>query len=109
MGTDPQPLLKTAQPSQPTTKENSKLKEYMAVMQPMKGPAWVNEAPAQPPLTQESGSYEGEPQGPLSDLEWMRQRMSRHVDQEDRVFEQSDEEVQDDNPVCLRIFLYIFS
>ncbi len=109
MGTDSQPLLTTAQPSQSTTKENSKLKEFMAVMQPTKGPAWVNEPPAQPPLTQESGSYEGELQGPLSDLEWMRQRMSKHVDQEDRVFEQSDEEEKDDNSVCLRIFLYIFS
>jgi len=108
MGTDPQPLLKTAQLSQ-FTKENNKLKEFMAVMQPMKGPAWVNEAPAQPPLTQESGIHEGKPQEPLSDLEWMRQRMSKHVDQEDRVFDQSDEELQDRHSVCFCIFLYILS
>lgn len=103
--TDPQLPRKKVQPSQSTTKENGKLKEFMAVMQPKKGPAWANEEVCtRPSLTQESGVHEEAPQEPLSDLEWMRKRMSNFVDQEDKVFEQSDEEVQDNNHVCLCIF-----
>lgn len=63
-------------------------------MQPKKVPVWANEETAepQPPI-----STEGEPStestpGGLSDLEWMKRHMSKAVDVEERVFEQSDNE-----------------
>jgi multiple RNA-binding domain-containing protein 1 len=67
-------------------------------MQPRKGPTWANEVPGNPPAVQESSNQadgEDRPQGDLSDLEWMRQRISKQVDQDERVFEQSD----DDEPL----------
>ncbi|KAF8963296.1 hypothetical protein BDZ97DRAFT_1939578 [Flammula alnicola] len=73
---------------------DSKLEEFMKVMKPKKGPAWANEpvveslvpVPTDAPIP---GLYA---QGELSDLEWMKQRTSRNVDSEERVFEQSDDE-----------------
>ena len=67
-------------------------------MQRKKGPVWANEPAVEPPApsqTQLSGVdplVEAPGQGELSDLEWMKQRMSNAIDTEDRVFEQSDDE-----------------
>lgn len=67
-------------------------------MQRKKGPVWANEptaelpAPSQPQTPDGNPPIEALPQGELSDLEWMKQRMSNAVDTEDRVFEQSDDD-----------------
>ena len=67
-------------------------------MQHKKGPVWANElsveppAPSQPQLPGVDPLVEAPAQGELSNLEWMKQRMSNTVDTEDRVFEQSDDE-----------------
>ncbi|CAA7263983.1 unnamed protein product [Cyclocybe aegerita] len=76
---------------------DGKLEEFMKVMKPKKGPAWANEAASQPPVISSNDeampSPEPEqPQGELSDLEWMRQRMSKAVDEKEQVFEQSDDD-----------------
>ena len=78
----------------------------MKIMQPKKGPAWANEDLANPPAAPESLTLdEDKPQGELSDLEWMRQRISKQVDQDDKVFEQSD----DESPVDTRVSFPISS
>ncbi|KDR77991.1 hypothetical protein GALMADRAFT_118866 [Galerina marginata CBS 339.88] len=81
-------------------KSDGKREEFMKVMKPKKGPTWANEEfvqhPGVPPPTETTKDTEDtQAQGTLSDLEWMRQRMSKAVDVEERVFEQSDDE---DNP-----------
>ena len=67
----------------------------MKVMQPKKGPTWANEAPAQPPIPDaviDPEDGDDEAQRELSDLEWMRQRTSTHVEEEGKAYEQSDDE-----------------
>jgi multiple RNA-binding domain-containing protein 1 len=74
--------------------KGDELKKFMEVMQPKKGPAWANEDLVHPPVVQESSDNgEDRPQGELSDLEWMRQRISKQADQDEKVFEQSDDDV----------------
>ncbi|KAF4623126.1 hypothetical protein D9613_002318 [Agrocybe pediades] len=74
-------------------KQDKNLDEFMKVMKPKKGPAWANEEQVEPiPVPQEPEVVKDvQPEG-LSDLEWMRQRMSNAVDKEERVFEQDDDE-----------------
>lgn len=66
----------------------------MKVMKPSKVPVWANEPTAEPQLPEstELAAADSSAQGTMSDLEWMRQRMSQNVDVEERVFEQSDDE-----------------
>jgi len=74
------------------------MEEFVKVMRPKKGPVWANEpiieppTPSQPQSSAVNPPAEALPPGELSDLEWMRQRMSNAVDTEDRVFEQSDDD-----------------
>ena len=79
---------------------------FMEVMQPKKGPAWANEVLENPPAVPKSRSLDEErPQGELSDLEWMRQRVSKQIEDE-KVFEQSDDESPVDMPVSSSIFVF---
>ncbi|KAF9484770.1 RNA-binding domain-containing protein [Pholiota conissans] len=73
---------------------DAKLDEFMKVMKPSKVPVWANEPTAEPQLlaSTEPAASNSADQGAMSDLEWMRQRMSQNVDAEERVFEQSDDE-----------------
>ncbi|KAJ7771000.1 hypothetical protein DFH07DRAFT_804474 [Mycena maculata] len=94
-----------APPPPPTkTSGDSQLDEYMQVMQPRgnKGRTWANEAAptvaaeAAPPEATDADAMDpdGEPQREegLSDLDWMKRRMSKNVDVKEKVFEQSDDE-----------------
>lgn len=85
----------------------------MEVMHPRKGPAWANDAAVtESSLTSTAKQQLGAPgnvdidvdDGPvreegLSDLDWMRQRMSKNVDTVQRAFEQSDDEDTPNEPV----------
>lgn len=78
----------------------------MNVMQPKKRPTWANEAFTNPPPVNESSSQpESKPQGEPTDLEWMRQRISKQVDQDEKVFEQSDDDepIEDPGPVSFSV------
>lgn len=65
-------------------------------MKPAKVPTWANEPTAEPIAQADDLSameVDSKPQGELSDLEWMKQRMSNAVDDATGpVFEQSDDE-----------------
>ena len=75
----------------------------MEVMQPKKGPAWANEVLEDPPAASTSRIPDEDGlQGEVTDLEWMRQRISKQIDQDEKVFEQSDDE-SPDMPVSLSI------
>jgi len=96
--TDSEPLPNSL-PTQAKTNKEDKLLMFMEVMQPKKGPAWANEVLENPPAVPKSRSTdEDRPQGELSDLEWMRQRVSKQIEDE-KVFEQSDDESPVDIPV----------
>ncbi|TEB23078.1 RNA-binding domain-containing protein [Coprinellus micaceus] len=120
--TGPSPAEVNASASKPSTsaepaKGNKQLDEFMEVMQTRtkKGPSWANDAstaePAMPdpsPSTISStkkqsddedvameDAAEAAPAGePMSDMEWLKQRMSSNVDNvvEEKAFEQSDDE-----------------
>ncbi|KAF8153779.1 RNA-binding domain-containing protein [Crassisporium funariophilum] len=87
-------------PVETKPKGDRQLEEFMKVMQPKTGPAWANEASSQPaaPLPDIAGDISMQdvesalPQGDLSDLEWMRRRMSSNVDIVEKAFEQSDDD-----------------
>ena len=71
----------------------------MKVMKPRTGPAWANEATAQPtvsaPQTDDTTIQDAEQeprQDDVSDLEWMKRRMSKNVDVVEKAFEQCDDE-----------------
>lgn len=111
-----------ASASKPSTSEepkkaNKQLDEFMEVMQSRakKGPSWANDAATAEPAVPEPSSStlpstkkqadnedvamgdaaEGAPVGePMSDMEWLKQRMSANVDKvvEEKAFEQSDDE-----------------
>lgn len=87
---------------------DDKLEEFLDVMRPRtaKGPLWANGegkprpggpiVSAEPPLPESvaqspPGEDEAGKDEPLSDLEWMRRRMSSKVDVAHRAFEQDDE------------------
>ncbi|KAF9006970.1 hypothetical protein BDQ17DRAFT_1351180 [Cyathus striatus] len=103
----------------PQTTSNKNLDEFIAIMQPRKGPSWAdrvqpvagsipstselsvfgtNKPPEKVPEQKSQADMQvEEDEGPsatepLSDLEWMRQRMSMKVDQVGRAFEQDDDE-----------------
>lgn len=96
----PAESIHNASAPQTQTKKEDKLQKFMEVMQPKKGPSWANEALIDPPAQQESrNGGEDRLQGELSDMEWMRQRISQQVDQDEKVFEQSDEEEPPVEPV----------
>lgn len=66
-----------------------------------KGPSWANEAqPDPPPVTSEEKTAQdvdmeqasNDREEGLSDLDWMRRRMSKTVDVVDKAYEQSDDE-----------------
>ena len=68
-------------------------------MKPRTGPAWANEATVQPTISapprndETMQDVEQEPRlDDVSDLEWMKQRMSKNVDVVEKAFEQSDDE-----------------
>ena len=68
-------------------------------MKPRTGPAWANEAIAHPtvsvPPTDNSTVQNVEqepPQDDISDLEWMKQRISKTINVVEKAFEQSDDE-----------------
>ncbi|KAJ7982776.1 hypothetical protein DFH06DRAFT_710389 [Mycena polygramma] len=89
-------------PSKPSG--DSQMDEYLQVMQPRgnKGRTWANEAaPAAPinPPPAEAMDEDTEPvrEEGLSDLDWMKRRMSKNVDVVEKAFEQSDDE--DGDPV----------
>jgi len=84
------------------------MEEFLNVMQrrTKKGPSWANELREEQPIpSTEYGDQPPTDSTALSDLEWMKQRMSQNVDKADKVFEQSDEENEspkkkDDTTVC---------
>jgi len=76
-------------------------------MQPQKVPAWANEPSVQPSNIEKSNDTEEVKLHDLSDMEWMRQRMSQHVDQENDV-EQSDTESPQGNKLVRSNYLHAF-
>ncbi|KIL64367.1 hypothetical protein M378DRAFT_78430 [Amanita muscaria Koide BX008] len=117
---DPSPdeaeTLKDAPKKSDTDKKASKSKdgkqdqldEFMQVMKPRttKGPSWANEEsftsaagaqsssakPNAEPVTEDKQEGDG-PQEGISDLDWLKKHMSNNVDTIDKVFEQSDDEM----------------
>ncbi|PBK88707.1 hypothetical protein ARMGADRAFT_1047355 [Armillaria gallica] len=113
---DPPTNTSSEQPTKSTTKtavkedkaqsmKESRLGEFMEVMQPRtKGPSWANEA--QPEASTSSRTLDVDMQDPevqaldvepvnqegLSDLDWMKRHLSKKVDEDEQVFEQSDDE-----------------
>ncbi|TRM63205.1 hypothetical protein BD626DRAFT_402977 [Schizophyllum amplum] len=93
-------------------KKSSQLDQYLEVMQPRaaKGPAWADgQQSLQPPVppaqdepaedamdTTEDAKDEG-----ASDLDWLRKHTSKNVDTADRVFEQSDNEEDSNEPEAI--------
>ena len=79
-------------------KGDAQLEEFMKVMKPRTGPAWANEATSQPavsaPPKNDTATQDVQQprQDDVSDLEWMKQRMSKNVDVVEKDFEQSDDE-----------------
>ncbi|KAF6745615.1 rRNA primary transcript binding protein [Ephemerocybe angulata] len=111
-------LKESTTPAEPT-KKNKQLEEFMEVMQSKKGPTWANDATATAPepiiptapsisaqapaaptqkadedVAMEDVSEDAPAAEPLSDADWLKQRMSANVDKvkEEKVFEQSDDE-----------------
>lgn len=113
-------IAQTALISETKSKGDAQLEEFMKVMKPRTGPAWANEATAQPtvsvPKTDDTTMQDAEPeprQDDVSDLEWMKQRMSKNVDVVEKAFEQSDDEGELHNketlvkqPISLSIYIY---
>ena len=111
-----------AVPSNPK-KQDVHLEQFLEVMQPRskKGPSWANDA-VQPELitnpastsslksTENLGTKDVEGDSEkgegISDLDWMRQRMSKALElgdgSKEKIFEQPDDEVKDKNPVQVR-------
>lgn len=108
--------------------KTAQMDEYLQVMQSRNknGPSWANEAPPPPPPTQpdptptsrkedkvaDGAPKEGEERDEaMSDLDWMKRRMTQGVDAadatlEEKAFEQSDDE--DAVPVLVSLRLSIF-
>ncbi|KAF8055239.1 hypothetical protein FPV67DRAFT_1612778 [Lyophyllum atratum] len=99
------PKSKAAEKSAPA-ESNSQLDEYMKVMQnrTKKGPTWANEAQPDPtiitvaepqvaddvPMADHTNTETRDET--ISDLDWMKQRMSKAADVVEKAFEQSDDE-----------------
>ncbi|KAJ6615636.1 hypothetical protein B0H10DRAFT_2164825 [Mycena sp. CBHHK59/15] len=106
------PAPKAAQPKAEKTTRDSQLDEFLQVMQRQgnKGRTWANEpAPAAPvealkdPTLTEHIEIDIEParEEGLSDLDWMKRRMSKNVNVVEKAFEQSDDE--DDAPLPVNL------
>ena len=110
--------MHTALITETKPKGDAQLEEFMKVMKPRTGPAWANEASAQPtvsaPQTDDTTMRDAEQeprQDDVSDLEWMKQRMSKNVDVVEKAFEQSDDEGEPHNKGTLvkqRLCQYIY-
>ncbi|KAK7046017.1 Multiple RNA-binding domain-containing protein 1 [Paramarasmius palmivorus] len=80
------------------SKKDSQMAEFLEVMAPKKGPSWANEAQTQPEASTSAKKIDDKdvdmvvPEEGLSDLDWMRRRMTSNVDEAEKAFEQSDEE-----------------
>ncbi len=59
-----------------------------------KGPSWANEARVEQPVppSEEPNDHPSTNSALLSDTEWMKQRIAQNIENEGKVFEQSDEE-----------------
>ncbi|TFK32942.1 RNA-binding domain-containing protein [Crucibulum laeve] len=85
------------------SKSNKQLDEFLEVMQTKKGPSWANEVHSEPVLpTPEPAAdvamadaeeeEDTAAQAGMSDMEWMKQRMSANADKIEKAFEQGDED-----------------
>ncbi|KII90259.1 hypothetical protein PLICRDRAFT_40464 [Plicaturopsis crispa FD-325 SS-3] len=96
----------------PKSRKDEELDQFLQVMQPRTkpGPSWANEshsistetssanANAAPPTNEEAQSPETREEG-ISDLDWMKRRMTQTVDADpEKVFDQSDEEMAVEPP-----------
>ncbi|KAH7882733.1 hypothetical protein F5I97DRAFT_1907901 [Phlebopus sp. FC_14] len=92
-------------------KAKSQLDEFLEVSRSRKGPSWANEIeeshPAPTSIDPDDKELEVEQTNPgphtgadetISDLEWMKRRMTQHVSESDRVFQQSDDD-EEKNPM----------
>lgn len=96
------------------SKSDAQLDEYLKVMQPRttKGPAWANDAQSEQPAApvpepeavqdtaMDTGEDPAKEEG-ISDLDWMKQRMTTNADVVEKVFEQSDDEDAAEKPDVL--------
>jgi len=96
-------------------KSSAQVEEFLSVMQQrtQKGPTWANEPRVEQsvPLS-EYGDQPLMSSATLSDLEWMKQRMSQNIDKVDKIFEQSEEEdgspgKKDDVKVCTHLKFHL--
>jgi multiple RNA-binding domain-containing protein 1 len=80
------------------------MEEFLEAMQPRTktGPSWANEVKPEQPVPPPE-EPDDDPPAALSDLEWMKQRMSQNVEKVDKVFEQSDDD--DETPAKVSIDL----
>ncbi|KAJ7043247.1 hypothetical protein C8F04DRAFT_1029332 [Mycena alexandri] len=78
---------------------DSQFDEYLQVMQPRgnKGRTWANESAVVAPVEVADMDVDTEParEEGLSDLDWMKRRMSKNADVVEKAFEQSDDEDAD--------------
>ncbi|TFK67242.1 hypothetical protein BDN72DRAFT_771006 [Pluteus cervinus] len=97
----PQPV--SEQDANAKSKDDRQLDRFLEVMQPRNknGPSWANDAntvvkpavaPAESSETQPSNP-EDEPTDSISDLDWMRRHTKKGVEEEEKAFEQSDDEM----------------
>ncbi|KAJ7849818.1 hypothetical protein B0H14DRAFT_3085978 [Mycena olivaceomarginata] len=99
------PLTKPS-PQPPKPAAESQLDEFLQVMQPRgTGRTWANEAvavaaPAETSAPADAMEEDTEPlrEEGLSDLDWMKRRMSKNADVVEKAFEQSDDEEDPNSP-----------
>lgn len=73
-------------------------------MQPRKGPAWANDSQTATPANPEADQNRP---AELSDLEWLKQRISKQFDEDEKAFEQSDDEHLDP-PEHVEVYLCLY-
>ncbi|ESK91484.1 pre-rrna processing protein [Moniliophthora roreri MCA 2997] len=81
-------------------KNDTTMAEFLEVMAPKKKPTWANEAQPQPEASTSAKKIDDDvkdidmdiPEEGLSDLDWMRRRMTGNIDEVEKAFEQSDDE-----------------
>ncbi|KAF5381862.1 hypothetical protein D9757_008341 [Collybiopsis confluens] len=96
---------KKTKPEPTSTKKDNRMEEFLDVMQTKKGPSWANESQPKASTSavklddtdfmqvEEPVNEEG-----LSDMEWMRRRMTDKADAEEKVYFQSDDEEDTQKP-----------
>ncbi|KAJ7632476.1 hypothetical protein FB45DRAFT_912538 [Roridomyces roridus] len=95
----------------PPPADSQLVDDFLKVMQPRgtKGRTWANEAAptapvdVSPPEEMDQDGEEPVREEGLSDLEWMRRRMSKNADVVEKAFEQSDEEGDEPKPVSVPV------